>query len=128
MLKLKTKIEFLVPDGRGTKSVIVRMIVSHFSLIDINNIKLEGYYYFLDENNNPVKLPNSDFGQNSMKLWDDITALENMENSPLADFTTNRNLKSVLIQRLKEVTMLQLQREAGENYGTVASDWEEDLD
>lgn len=126
MLKLKTKTEFLVPDGRGTKSVIVRMITSHFSMVDINNVKVEGYYYYLDENNNSIKLPNSDFGQTSMKQWDDIEALENAGIVPV--FTSDKNLKSNLLQRLKELTMLQLQQEAGENYGTVASDWEEDIE
>lgn len=128
MLKLKTKTEFLVPDGRGTKSVIIRMITSHFSTIDINNVKVEGHYFYLDEAGNTVKILNSDFGQNSLKLWDDITNLENMENSPLADFSSNRNLKTVLLQRLEELTMLQLMQEAGENWGTVASDWIKDND
>lgn len=124
MLKLRTKTAFNVPDGRGVKSVIVRMITSHFSMLDINNVKVEGYYYYLDENQNVVKL--SDFGQNSMKLWDDITALENMEGSPLADFASARNLKSVIIQRLTELTFLQLMQEETANYGTVVSDWEVD--
>lgn len=128
MLKLKTKTEFLVPDGRSTKSVIVRMITSHFSMVDINNVKVEGYYYYLDEEGNPIKLPNSDFGQNSMKQWHDITSLENMENSPLANLSSNRNLQTVLLQRLRELTMLQLHQESGENYGTVADDWEEDTE
>lgn len=126
MLKLKTKTEFQVPHERGMKSVIVRMIISHFSMIDINNIKLEGYYYFLDEEGNIVKLINSDFGQNAMKQWSDIEVLENADIVPV--FESNKNLKSNLLQRLKELTMLQLQQEAGENYGTIASDWEEDTE
>lgn len=130
MIKLKTKTPFLVPYGRGTKSVVVRMITSHFSLIDFNNIKVEGYFYYLsDENdiNSVVKLPNSDFGQNSMKRWEDIISIENMENSPLSDLISNRNLKTVLMQRLKEVTMIQLIQEGYENYGTQITDWEDDV-
>lgn len=126
MLKLKTKTEFQVPHDRGVKSVIVRMIISHFSMIDINNIKLEGYYYFLDEQGNAVKLPNSDFGQNAMKQWSDIEALENA--NIVSVFESTKNLKSNLLQRLKELTLIQLQQEAGENYGTIVSDWEEDIE
>lgn len=123
MLKLKTKTEFQVPFERGVKSVIVRMITSNFSLIDINNIKVEGYYYFLDENNLVRKL--SDFGENSFKQWSEI---EQIENAMLGPLESNVSLKSNILQRLKELTFMQLQQESGENYGTTASDWEEDLD
>lgn len=123
MLKLKTKTEFLIPDGRGTKSVIVRMITSHFSMVDINNIKVEGYYYYIDENQNIIKL--SDFGQNSsMKQWNDIEELEN--NSLVPPLDSDRNLKANILQRLKELTMLQLEQEGLENYGIPFDEWEED--
>lgn len=121
MLKLKTTREFNVPDGRGTKSVIIRMITSHISLMDINNVKVEGYYYYINEDEQIVKL--SDFGISSLKMWDEITAIENMEESPLADFVSNRNLKSVFFQRLQELTFLQLHAEENANYGTVCEDF-----
>lgn len=121
MLKLKTKTEFQVIDGRSIKYVIIRMITSHISLLDINNVKVEGYYYYINEEGQVIKL--SDFGANSLKLWDDITALENMPESPLLDFSSNRNLKTVFMQRLKELTFLQLQIEEMDNYGTIASDF-----
>lgn len=131
MKKLKTNKQFTVPSGRGNVEVVIRMIVSHFSNIDINNVKVEGYYYYLsDENdlNSVVKIPNSDFGQSTLKLWDEITYLENMENSPLADLCSTRNLKDVLFQRVEELIMLQLKKEAGENWGTIETDWIEDND
>lgn len=132
MLKLKTKTQFNVPDSRGNENmVIIRMIASHCSNLDINNIKIEGYYYYLsDENdiNSVVKIPNSEFGQSSMKQWSDITALENMPNSPLVDLCSTRNLLDVFLQRLKELTHLQMIQEAGKNWGTIASDWVEDTE
>lgn len=126
MLKLKTKTEFQVAEERGVKSVIIRMITSSISLLDINNVKVEGYYYYINENQEIVKL--SDFGVNSLKLWDDITYLENIEDSPLSDFSSNRNLKTVFLQRLQELTFLQLKIEETDNYSTLMTDWEIDND
>lgn len=126
MLKLKTKTEFQVIDGRSIKYVIIRMITSHISLLDINNVKVEGYYYYINEDEQVIKL--SDFGTNSLKLWDDITYLENIEDSPLENFSSNRNLKTVFLQRLQELTFLQLNIEETDNYGTLMTDWEVDND
>lgn len=123
MLKLRTKTVFSVPDCRSTRNVIVRMIVDRLSFIDINNVKTEGYYYFLEEDGTVVKL--SDFGQNSFKQWSDIELLEN--NDIVPEFVSTTNLKANILQRLNELTMLQLHQEAGENYGTIASDWEIDI-
>lgn len=121
MIKLKTKTEFQVPSARGVKLAIIRMIVDGV-FFDANNITARGYYYYLDENGQVVRLDS--LGKSSSKEW---SIVEQVENNFLQDFTNQRNLKNVCIQRLQEFTNMQLTQENGENYGTIASDWEIDI-
>ena len=119
MLKLKTKTEFKVPTKRGLIFAKVLLIIDKIEL-DNNNIKPTGYYYYLGENNEVVKLDDI----KSLNLWDTILSVEENLLSPL---NSSVSLKSNILQRLYEFTMLQLTTETGENYGTTPDDWEFDL-
>lgn len=118
MLKLKTKTVFLVPDGRGVKSVIVRLIIDALQM-DINNIIAKGYYYYI-EDNEVVKLDNI----NTLTLWSDVALAESV--LPVMSSTTS--LKADLMERLKQFVLLRLHAEAGTNYGTTDTDFEIDND
>lgn len=122
MLKLRTKTEFTVPTERGTTNAIVRFIVERLE-IDANNVRPIGYYYRLDENGQPVIL--AKIGNSSMKQWETV---EVVETSMLGVMTSQTSLKANLMQRLFEFTMLQIQQEGTENYGTASTDWEIDTE
>jgi hypothetical protein len=119
MLKLKTKTQFKVPTKRGVILSIVRLIIDKIELDD-NNINAIGYYYYIDENYEVVKLDNV----NSFNLWETILSVEQNLLNPL---NSSLSLKANILQRLNEFTMLQLTTESGENYGTTPDDWEQDL-
>lgn len=118
MLKLKTKTSFLVPDGRGVKSVIVRLIIDSLQM-DINNIIAKGYYYYI-EDDNVIKLDKID----TLTLWSDVELAESV--LPVMSSTTS--LKADLMERLKQFVLLRLHSEAGTNYGTSDTDFITDLD
>lgn len=118
MLKLKTKTEFEFPTKRGTSTGIIHMIVEGL-IIDNNNVIPNGYYYYYDKDNNPIKLDNI----KHLELWDNVTLAED-EIDPMPSTTS---LKENLLFRLKQFTFLQLTTESGQNYNTIASDWEEEL-
>ncbi len=120
MLKLRTKTVKTVAFGRATKEVIIRFIIDKIE-IDKNNISANGYYYYFDENNSIVIL--SQLGTSSIKQWEIV---EQIEVNFLGNFTSTNSLKAAVLQRLSEFTNLQLTQENGENFGTIASDWEVD--
>lgn len=124
MLKLKTKTEFDVPNDRGFISVVVRIIVESVN-INKNHVKAEGYYYYYDNNNNLVIPPNGKFGASSMIPKETLTYLET---NVLGNFNNPKDFYLAVHQRINEITMIQLSQESGQNYGTVASDWEIDND
>jgi len=117
MLKLRTKTSFNVPFERTTTSAIVRMIVESITF-DVNNSTVIGYYYYYNENDNVVKLDDFKF----ITSWTIINAIENNILEPI----TYPNIKDIVLLRLQEFTMLQLQVENGKNYGTNDTDWEID--
>ena len=119
MLKLKTKTPFTVPCGRGTKEVIVRLIIDKLE-IDENNVNVKGYYYYIDEFESVIRL---DTISENPYLWDDIAVTE----LDLSVLESTENIKPNLIQRLKEFTLLKIESEPLENYGTIHTDWEDDL-
>lgn len=119
MLKLRTKTEKTVVSGRATKQVIIRFIIDKLEA-DANNIIALGYYYYFDENGQVVKLDNV----RTIKEW---AIVETVESNFLPPITNQNSLKEALLQRLSEFTNLQLTQENGENYGTIASDWEIDI-
>jgi hypothetical protein len=119
MIKLRTKTAFSIPTKRGIITGVVRFIIERLE-IDINNIRAIGYYYFIDENNVVVKLDLV----NTLNQWDTVSMVENNILNPLSDTIS---LKSNLLQRLGEFTMLTLTTESGENYATTPEDWEADV-
>ena len=121
MIQLRTNKEVTIPIERGTIQGIVRLIIDKVEL-DNNNIKAMGYYYHLEENGTIKKL--SGFGNNSMVQWETLNYLEA---NLLQPFQSETYLKENILQRLKEATLLQIDKEAYENYGTIADDWEDDI-
>jgi len=122
MLKLRTKTEFQIPAPRAVKTAIVRLIIDGIFL-DKNNITPKGYYYYIDENGQIIKL--DDLGSNAQKQW---VIVEQVENNNLPALNNTQNLYANISQRLEEFVMLQLQQESGDNYGTNPSDWEIDTE
>ena len=122
MLKLKTKTEFTVevPGKREIRSVIVRLIIDGLRM-DVNNVVPSGYYYFIDENNNVIKL--DDIVQNPF-LWSDIAQLETV--LPVLESPTS--LFTDLMQRLGNFVNYKLHSEGRSNYGTTDTDYEIDND
>ena len=118
MLKLKTKTAFLVPEGRGVKSVIVRLIIDALQM-DKNNVIPKGYYYYFNEDNQVVQLDK--ISENPI-LWEDVALAE----SQLPAMTSTTSLKADLMERLKQFVLIRLHAEAGTNYGTSDTDFEDD--
>ena len=118
MLKLRTKTEFEAPGDRVNVQTVIRVIIDGLFL-DNNNADPKGYYYYNDENGKLVQKHIK-----SLKQWSDVELAET-QLPPLASST---NLKSNILQRLSEFFFLQIQMEAGENFGTIASDWELDTE
>jgi hypothetical protein len=119
MIKLRTKTEFSIPTKRGVVSGIVRFIIERLE-VDLNNIRPIGYYYYIDENNEIIKLDNV----GDPTQWDIV---ESVEKNLLGFLNSTVSLKENVLQRLEEFTMLQLANESGENYGTTPDDWEKDI-
>ena len=122
MLKLKTNKTFNVPSGRGAVEVVVRLIVENI-FFDKNNVKVNGYYYYLDANNQVIKLDS--FGANSLIQKE---SLDYLEENVLSQFQSTKSTFANLFQRIKELTLMQIEQEAPENYGTYAADWIEDVE
>jgi len=120
MLKRKTKTEFTAPTDRGVTTTIIRFIIDGL-FIDKNNITPKGYYYWYDEE-----------GKMYQRHIKDITFLETVkqleDNSIVPLLKSNINIYDNVIQRLGELTHLQMTAEEKENFGTLASDWVEDND
>lgn len=119
MLKKRTTSNFQIPTKRGMIQGIVRLIIERIEM-DKNNILPIGYYYYLDENNEVVKLDEI----KSLRQWETILSVEENLLNPLA---SSVSLRANIIQRLNEFTMLQLTTESGENYTTTPDDWEDDI-
>lgn len=122
MLKLKTNKVFNVPSGRGTIETTVRLIVEKLDF-DKNNVKVNGYYYYLDINNQVVKLDG--FGVNSLIQKE---TLDYLEENVLSQLGSSKSTFANIFQRIKELTLMQIEQEAPENYGTYAADWVDDLE
>ena len=108
-----------MPTKRGVISVIIRFIIERLE-VDINNITPIGYYYYIDENNLTVKLDNV----GDPTQWEIVESIEDNILEPLNSIVS---LKSNVLQRLEEFTMMQLATESGDNYGTTPDDWEKDI-
>jgi len=120
MLKLKTKTEFPVANGRNIKNVIVRLIVESLAM-DRNNVIPKGYYYYFDENGQVVLLDR--IVENPI-LWSDIALIE----QGLAPLQSATSLYSDLMQRLGQLVNYKLHAEGNTNYGASDEDFEIDND
>jgi len=120
MLKLKTKTEFTAPTERGTVQTVIHFIIDGL-FIDKNNIAPKGYYYWYDEQGNICQRHIKD-----ITLLSTVKELEDSGTVPV--LASNTNIYDNIIQRLGEFTHLQMLAEEGQNFGTIASDWEVEID
>lgn len=118
MLKLRTKTEFTAPGDRVNVTTTIRLIVDGI-FFDANNADPKGYYYYNDENGKLVQKK-----INALKQWTDIESAE----VSLPTLESSVNIKANILQRLKEFVLLQIMMEAGQNFGTTDTDWEEDIE
>ena len=118
MLRLKTKTPKTVPNGRGTTEAIVHLIIDNLN-VNRNNVVGIGYYYFIDENGQTVKL--SDIQTNT-----EISLFEMIENTMLPKLESTQNVFKNILQRLKETTLMNIAQEQGESYGITPEDLEDD--
>lgn len=85
-------------------------------ILNENDTTAIGFYYYIDNNEQLVKL--KDF---QTKLnWSDIQYVEENILQPLSTI----DLKNAVLQRIQEFTVIQLTQESGENFGTVIEDWD----
>jgi hypothetical protein len=120
MYRLKTNGNFIAPIDRGTVSTVIRFIIDGL-FIDKNNITPKGYYYWYDESG---KIYQRHIGD--ITLLETVKQLEDSETVP--SLQSNVNIYDNVIQRLGELTKLQMIAEEGQNFGTLASDWVIDTD
>jgi len=116
MLKLRTTTEFTVPTERGVTQSIIRMSIDGIEC-DINNIRVKGYYYRID-NDAIIVMSKID----KLILKSDYEAIE----ANLAALESTTSLFANFNQRLTELTFILLQMEETTNYNTLSTDWEID--
>ena len=122
MITFKTTIEKPVFDSRQKLigNFFIYITIQKISM-DRNMINPEGFYYYKDENNNVVML---DSFKNTILDWNTVRYVEdNILNSP---FVT-QNLEDACKQRAKEMLLLRLTQENGENYEILVTELEEVL-
>lgn len=121
MVKLKTNVERPIRDVRGKilGEYIIRLIVSNIT-IDINGGTASGIYYYKTAEGNEVALSNFATGFS----WEDLSMLETV----LQPFQTTASLRDAITQRIVELSFMQQEKESGENYETVYTDWVIDED
>lgn len=122
MLRKKTNKQFDVQiDSRGKKkAVIVRFIINSLEFYK-DKVYAKGYYYYKDETLGIVKL-------SDINTLVEKATIEALESGLLDDLTSKSNIFINVFQRLEEFMQIKFESEAGENYGTVISDWIDDND
>lgn len=116
MLRLQTKTEKSVPFERGFIMVIVHLIIEQI-VTTANSITATGYYYYFDENGNIVKPPKGE-----IKTEMQIALFEQIENNFLGALDSTQNTNQNNLQRLKEMTLMNIDQEQGFSYGIVRTD------
>ena len=119
MIRQKTKTEFDVPTKRGSVKAIVRKIISSLDF-QKSNVIVTGYYYYINKNEEVVKI-------DDIKKTFPKAHLESAEAGLLPDLVATENIYDSIYQRLMEFDALTMQKESGENFGTIPSDWENDI-
>lgn len=119
MLRLRTKMPKTVPCERGTKSVIVHLIIDELNQ-NRNNIVGIGYYYYYDENNQVVEL-------SKIRSDMEVALFEMIENNMLGALESDHNAVHNVKQRLREMTLMNVDQENGESYGIVREDLIDDV-
>lgn len=120
MVKFKTKTAKEIFDKRG-KSIgehVIRFIVNDIHASSAG-VTASGFYYYEE---NDVQIVLDAFA--TILNWENVELVE----SSLPVFSNSQNLKDAFVQRIREFSFLQQQAESGENYGTIATDWEIDQD
>ena len=85
-------------------------------IVNENDITANGFYYYLNDNQEIVKL--KDFA--TRLNWGTVQYVEEGMLQPLNTI----DLKNAILQRINEFTIIQLTQESGENFGTVIEDWQ----
>jgi len=83
--------------------------------MDPNNVIASGYYYYINDNNEVVKLKDT----RTTMQWSTVMYVEENMLNPI----TATTLKESVLQRMMDFTLIKLTEESGENFGTVISDW-----
>lgn len=120
MKTFKTKTAINFPFGREIKNSVLYYTVEKVS-IDANNLIPErGYYYFIDENNNPVSVSET---KGTFILRSQLSDLEN-NILPALESTTDSIAN--LEQRIVSFFFLQIDLDFanGLSFGTTSDDWE----
>lgn len=121
MVRLRTKREIEIFDKRlnSLGSFVIRMVVNEITANGSNAVAT-GFYCYINADNEEKLLDN--FSTNFS--WEVIGTIENN----LPNFNDPKSLKLAFIQRIVEFSFIQQQQESGSNYGTVAEDWELDIE
>lgn len=117
IFKTKTAINF--PFGREIKNGILYYTIEKVS-IDANNLIPErGYYYFLDENENPVIVSET---KGTVILLSNLEALEPVLPTLVSQVHFIQNLH----QRIQEMFFFQIDVDSqnGLSFGTTSVNWE----
>lgn len=116
--KTKTAINFSF--GREIKNSVLYYTVEKVS-IDANNLIPErGYYYFLDENENPVIVSET---KDTVILR---SQLRDLENNILPVLESSTDSVGNLVQRIVSLFFIQIDLDfaKGLSFGTTSDDWE----
>lgn len=119
MKTFKTKTAINFPFGREIKNSILYYTVEKVS-IDANNLIPErGYYYFIDENNNPVIVSET---KGTVTLISNLETLEPV----LPTLVSQVHFIQNLYQRIQEMFFFQIDidEQSGLSFGTTSDDWE----
>lgn len=119
MKTFKTKTVINFPFGREIKNSVLYYTVEKVS-IDANNLIPErGYYYFLDENENPVIVSET---KGTVILLSNLEALEPVLPTLVSQVHFIQNLH----QRIQEMFFFQIDVDSqnGLSFGTTSDDWE----
>ena len=120
MKTFKTKTAINFPFGREIKNSVLYYTVEKVS-IDANNLIPErGYYYFIDENNNPVTVSET---KGTVILR---SQLSNLENNTLPVLESVTDSIGNLEQRIVSCFFIQIDLDFanGLSFGTTRANWE----
>ena len=117
MIKLRTKTAKQIFNIRKKLigSFIIYLIINRLE-INSNSVTAYGNYFYVNNELEEINLT----GTMTELPWETINSIETYILEPL----NTETLKQAVLQRAVEFTFLQLEQENGENWATIATDWE----